>query len=312
MRLQRSIWPLLAITLLSACVVQAQMVNPKAVAQLKWYKANQNSNTQLSIATTALGFDGENVWSGSSGQIVKIRPSDNEIIGSYSYPSLPSGNMAFDGANLWVLNTEANSVSKVRASDGTVMGTFMVGHAPLAVVFDGASIWVFNQDATIGGTVMILRPSDGAKLYTISPVTSPMGALFDGTNMWVSATDVNGLAKLSSSGAKIGVIDTSFAPGPGLIFDGKYLFVGLGADQEAVRVDPSSGTVTSWFGDQVYGMLYDGQFTWLQTAVGLQPLTDSQPPVNKGTYGPSSTETLPLVFDGAHLWVSAGASLWKL
>jgi len=36
-------------------------------------------------------------------------------------------------------------VTKLRASDGTVLGTFSVGSQPIGVAFDGANIWVANQ-----------------------------------------------------------------------------------------------------------------------------------------------------------------------
>ena len=39
--------------------------------------------------------------------------------------------IAFDGANIWVANGNSNSVSKLRASDGTTLGTFSVGGGPL-------------------------------------------------------------------------------------------------------------------------------------------------------------------------------------
>ena len=34
---------------------------------------------------------------------------------------------AFDGENIWVVNDGSNSVTKVRASDSTVLGTYSVG-----------------------------------------------------------------------------------------------------------------------------------------------------------------------------------------
>jgi len=54
--------------------------------------------------------------------------------------------MAFDGANIWVANTGADNtnsgstVTKLRANDGTVLGTFAAGAAPAGVAFDGANI----------------------------------------------------------------------------------------------------------------------------------------------------------------------------
>jgi DNA-binding beta-propeller fold protein YncE len=50
--------------------------------------------------------------------------------------------VAFDGANVWVTNT--SGVTKLRASDGTHVGTFPVGTVPVGVAFDGANVWVTN------------------------------------------------------------------------------------------------------------------------------------------------------------------------
>jgi hypothetical protein len=41
-------------------------------------------------------------------------------------------------------------VSKLRASDGALLGTFAVGNTPFGVAFDGANIWVAND---LGNTV---------------------------------------------------------------------------------------------------------------------------------------------------------------
>jgi hypothetical protein len=55
----------------------------------------------------------------------------------------PSG-VAFDGANIWVVNSNG-TVTKLRASDGTNLGTFNVGASPGGgVAFDGANIRVTN------------------------------------------------------------------------------------------------------------------------------------------------------------------------
>jgi YVTN family beta-propeller protein len=101
----------LALSLVSASTL-AQVTNstknPMQVATLHWYKAN---------LTTAFG--------------VGTRPLG----------------VAFDGANIWVTNTGSNTVTKLRASDGTVLGTFGVGTNPSGLAFDGANIWVANHDS---------------------------------------------------------------------------------------------------------------------------------------------------------------------
>lgn len=52
---------------------------------------------------------------------------------------------AFDGANIWVANSGAGTVSKLRASDGAPLGDFIVGQLPAGVAFDGAHIWVTSS-----------------------------------------------------------------------------------------------------------------------------------------------------------------------
>ena len=56
---------------------------------------------------------------------------------------------AFDGANMWVANAGSYNVTKLRASDGTVLGTFAVVpySYPDGVAFDGANIWVTNHNS---------------------------------------------------------------------------------------------------------------------------------------------------------------------
>jgi DNA-binding beta-propeller fold protein YncE len=43
-----------------------------------------------------------------------------------------------------VANSTGSSVIKLRASDGTSLGTFAVGSVHDAIAFDGANLWVAN------------------------------------------------------------------------------------------------------------------------------------------------------------------------
>ena len=91
--------------------------------------------------------------------------------------------MTFDGENVWVANWVDNTVMKIRACDGLLLGTFPVGSAPDDLTFDGTNIWVINEIAT---TVTKLRASDGAFEGTF-PVpnngTDLHGIFFDGANI---------------------------------------------------------------------------------------------------------------------------------
>jgi hypothetical protein len=76
--------------------------NPLKIALLKWYQAN---------LTTSF------------------------IVGK-TKNSNPYG-LAFDGQNMWTANSEG-TVTKLRASDGAILGNFAVGGQANGVVFDGA------------------------------------------------------------------------------------------------------------------------------------------------------------------------------
>ena len=74
-------------------------------------------------------------------------------------------------------------VSKLRPSDGYLLGTFSVGVKPFGALYDGANVWIAN---TLSDDVSKLRPSDGAVLGTFPAGVAPNGLAFDGSNVWVT------------------------------------------------------------------------------------------------------------------------------
>jgi DNA-binding beta-propeller fold protein YncE len=111
-------------------------------------------------------------------------------------------------------------VTKLRASDGKVLGTFSVGNGPLGVAFDGADIWVANEG---GHTVTELRASYGTVLGTFPGPNSPYGVAFDGTYVWVSG-DVAMMVLRASDGTEV------FSRGvqsEGVAFDGAYIWTAI-------------------------------------------------------------------------------------
>jgi DNA-binding beta-propeller fold protein YncE len=101
---------------------------------------------------------------------------------------------------VWITNSLGNSVTKLRASDGTLLGTFTAEGAPVGIAFDGANIWVANS-AALSSSVTKLRASDGALLGTF-PVggQAPWGIVFDGTSIWVSNSESNSVSKITLGG----------------------------------------------------------------------------------------------------------------
>ena len=62
-------------------------------------------------------------------QIALLHWYNADLTTAFAVGSSPRG-VTFDGANFWVVNNGSNNVTKLRASDGAVLGTFGVGRSP--------------------------------------------------------------------------------------------------------------------------------------------------------------------------------------
>jgi sugar lactone lactonase YvrE len=124
--------------------------------------------------------------SGGNNNTVNRFRRDGSNAGAFPVGAGSEG-VAFDGMNIWVANYESGTVTKLRASDGTVLGTFNVP-SPSQIAFDGKGIWVATPDT---GVVYLLRPSDGVQIGVFGAAVSPAGIAFDGANMWVAASGSN-------------------------------------------------------------------------------------------------------------------------
>ena len=58
-----------------------------------------------------------------------LNPETINLLGTYPVGSAPRG-LAFDGTNIWVANTGSGNVTKLKASDGALVGTYPAGLDP--------------------------------------------------------------------------------------------------------------------------------------------------------------------------------------
>jgi hypothetical protein len=81
-------------------------------------------------------------------------------------------------------------VTKLRASDGTVLGTFPTppSAGPYGIAFDGTYIWVSGDSYAV-----VLRASDGAQVASYNLQTQ--GVAFDGAYIWMAGQNFNALYK---------------------------------------------------------------------------------------------------------------------
>jgi len=186
-----------------------------------------------------------------------LKPQANFSVGNN-----PHG-VAFDGVNIWVANN--GSVTKLRASDGTNLGTFAVGTNPNGVAFDGANIWVAN---TGSNNVTKLRASDGANLGSFTVGTAPFGVAFDGANIWIANSGSDNVTKLrASDGACVGTCTFSVGPNPnGVAFDGANIWVATSGNVAKLRA--SDGAFLGGFpvGSGPFRVAFDGTNIWVTNA----------------------------------------------
>ena len=214
---------------------------------------------------------------------------------------------AFDGSNIWVTNSANNTVTKLRASDGSSQGTFAVGTTPFGIVFDGVSIWVTNSNS---GNVTKLRASDGAVQGTFAVGGGPSGIAFDGTNIWVAIDGANTVKKLQASdGTLLGTFPVGINPGE-IAFDGVNIWVGIQNGSSVTKLRASDGSVQGTFtvGSNPRGVAFDGANIWVvnEFSANVVKLRASDGAL-QGTF-PVGTNPIGIAFDGVNIWVANNGS----
>ena len=174
---------------------------------------------------TALAYDGASLWAAapSRDMVLQFAGKGNLFIGAVSLPSGggPSG-LAYDGANMWITHQGTRTVTKVRATDTVLLGTFAVGSNPAGIAFDGKYMWIANSG---DNTVSQLLANDGSHVQTIPVDMRPTGVAFDGNCIWVTNQAGNSVTKVRvRDSAQIGTFPVG--PGPtGIAFDGANIWV---------------------------------------------------------------------------------------
>lgn len=105
---------------------------------------------------------------------------------SFSLP-IPVGlhpyGVAFDGASIWVANADDDTLTKLRAHDGSLEGTFEVGDSPIDPAFDGKDIWVTEF---LGSTVARVSGRTGVVRDRFVVDDLPVGIAFAGASIWTA------------------------------------------------------------------------------------------------------------------------------
>ncbi len=254
--------------------VWGQVATPESVAILRWYPINQT-------------------------------PAE------FSVGQQPAG-AAFDGANMWIANSQSGNVTKLRAGDGAAMGTFVVGGAPSWMIFDGANMWVNN-----GSSLVKLRAGDGQPLGAFNVGPAPQQMAFDGVSIWVVLFGFpqGTLAKVRPrDGAVLGIVPLSFPP-KGIAFDGADIWVTGNGTVDKIR--PSDGALVASFTPGILlplagGLAFDGVNMWLADNAGQVVKVRASDDAVVGVFPLSNFNPADILFDGRAIWVDGPQGVEKL
>lgn len=276
-------------------------VNPLSVATLRWYEGNKTgAGISFSQPVRGFAFDGSNMWTTTGASLIKYRPGDGAILGTFSTQvGGGAGALTFDGANIWVGIEDDPLLLKFRASDGAYLGMFFINYQS-KLAFDGEHVW-----ATSSKNIVKLRPSDGAivdnvplgdfvmsmavdshswlwvtlfngtvvRVHTIdseiagpySVGANPVGIAYDGANMWVANYGSNSVTKLrASDGANLGTFNVGINPWA-IAFDGANVWVTNNGSNSVTKLRASDGQVLRTFSivSSPLGIAFDGVNMWV-------------------------------------------------
>lgn len=189
----------------------------------------------------AIAFDGESIWFTDilNNFVIRKNVATGGTTAFVPVGQFPDA-VAFDGAHIWVANTNSGSVTKIRISNASVVGTYPVtagGAGARGIAFDGTHMWL----STSSTNVTKIRASDGANLgiFPISGFGFSEGVAFDGRFIWVSDSVGGLVAKIRpSDGAVISIGPVGTSP-RGLAFDGANVWVATGGESTVTRLAPA-------------------------------------------------------------------------
>ena len=175
-------------------------------------------------------FDGANIWVAASDGLNKISARDGTVLGDPIDVGSDPREICFDGAHIWTANREDDSISKVRASDGEVIGPFSGFLEPRGICFGGSSIWVavsgFDPNIWPGLkhiTDAVVRLDSNGNPSPHAVGGNPVDICYDGWNIWVTNHDTDTVTKIYTDGSTR-TFDVGDGP-MGICFDGVYIWV---------------------------------------------------------------------------------------
>ena len=235
----------------------------------------------------------------------------------------------FDGEDIWVANSTGDSVTRVHASDGRVLGTWTGADNAYSTI-------------SVAGFIYVTGNENPGRIYRIDPTLAP-GAVtevednlgpnprsitYDGLHLWTANVGTGPAGTGSITRYNIVTdTETTFALGfnqpAGIVFDGTHLWVVDRGDGTLRRVNPANGAIMETLAMGIIASTvvipaFDGANIWVPIESGLNVISTSTPARLLATLtgnGLNGTNRAA-AFDGERIMVTnssgtPGVSLWK-
>src|SRR5215510_216403 len=150
-----------------------------------------------------------------------------------------------DGLDVWVSNYGNSSVSRVRGSDGTLLGTWTGAVSPGGIVVAMGRIFVTG--GTVSGRLYMIDPSQPAGVVTTVASNvdeSPYSAAFDGGRLWTTNKfSVSMVTPGATIPWTVSTVSTGFSSPYGILSDGIDMWVTDYSTYRLLRLDVTNGAV---------------------------------------------------------------------
>jgi hypothetical protein len=254
-------------------------------------------------------------------------PQDVGVLNITAVGDSPQYN-CFDGEDIWVANSIGDSVTRVHASDGRVLGTWTGANAAYSTISAAGFIYVTGNENP--GRIYRIDPTQAPGVVTevennLGP--NPRSITYDGLNLWTANVGTGPAGTGSITRYNIVTdTETTFALGfnqpAGIVFDGTHLWV-VDRDGTLRRVNPANGAILESLpmgiiASTVVIPAFDGANIWVPIESGLNVVSTSTPARLLATLtgnGLNGTNRAA-AFDGERIMVTnssgtPGVSLWK-
>jgi DNA-binding beta-propeller fold protein YncE len=246
-------------------------------------------------------------------------PTSEDGVGLTTVGSAPQL-VESDGTDLWVANFGSNTVSRVRASDGKLLGTWTGADSAFGVLPANGMMFITGNTSGPGGSLYRIDPTQVAG--PVTTLTSALGSFtrgiaFDGARVW-TANAGGSVSIVTLNPLSITTLTTGFTQPVGILYDGANMWVTDQATGRLFKLD-SNGTIiqTVTVGTTPQFPVFDGANIWVpnsdsHTVTVVRALTGAILATLTGNGLGSATTA---AFDGERILVTNSSgqsvSLWK-